>query len=365
MKYVPHLVLIFLLVIFPMDATAQKATESLFTYETGGYKSDFPNGISETLLVIPQTTLSEVSFYVTMDEVVMYRSQVQIPIHRPNQQLVLVGQWNGVSVTGEISPPWTTVKTWWHIIDEAGNSIITEPAPHVYTSNKHQWQSVEGEFATIYAYQQSQNFLRTAAQTADSAIQQLEQSYGYSLPYRPVLVFYNSASEGDADLSPFTHSAFGAYFGGRAYPGTSGIVALASENNANVISHELAHLFQFQLGGQFFDAPQWWREGDARLHESPQILENSLVRVRELALRGDLPDLTTWNELPGNKQAVEDMMKIGMSFLFFLQEHYGESSHAAFYQNWRQTRDFVATFELTYGQNLTALFTSWQIWLLE
>ncbi|MBZ0308450.1 MAG: hypothetical protein K8I82_20460, partial [Anaerolineae bacterium] len=336
-------------------------------YEEIGFTSAFPDGVSAALEVTPQFRLKEVAFFMTMDEVVVYRSEVFIPAHQAGDSLLLTGAWNGVSVTGEISPPWTKMKSWWHLIDEAGNSVITEPAAHVYrVESARQWVKIEGQAATLYAYNQPATFLQQAVQIADDAMQQLSHSYGYSLPYRPAVVFYNSAIEGDADLSPFTRSAFGAYFGGRAYPGTGGVVALANLSDLpRVLPHELAHLFQFQLGGQFFDAPHWWREGDAKLHEPAETIASGLQRARELAFSGELPELTVWNELPAEKSQLEDMMSVGMSFVFFLQEQYGAPAHTAFYANWRQTRDFFATFGSTYGQTLADLDKQWRGWLLD
>lgn len=353
--------MIFILLWIPLTAHAQEETQALFLIEEGGFTSQFPTGISVTLPVIPQRKITQASLYLTMDDVVMYEGETLIPAHRPQQRVILTGTWDGLTITGEISPPWIQLKLWWQLIDETGSSMMTAPTVYQYETHHRRWQEYAGDSVRVYGYGQSHAFLENAARTADEAILRLEQSYGYGLPYAPALVFYNSAAEGDADLSQL---AFGAYFAGRAYPGTNGIVILAAENHPNVIAHELAHLFQFQLGGQFFDAPQWWREGDAKLHESSVTIEKGITRARQLADQQQLPDLATWNELPTSKEKVEDMMAIGLSFGVYLQTVYGQASHALFYENWRHSRDFAQTFELTYGQNLAALLTGWQIWLM-
>lgn len=359
-----HLFLL-LLLILPTTVTAQNRVTA-FVYAEVGFTSQFPEGVISTLEVTHELRLQEALFFMTMDEVVIYDSQVTVPSHQPGEKLTLVGAWNGVSVTGEIAPPWTKIKTWWHLTDEAGNSVITQPMLHLYNVHgSRSWVKMETQAVSLYAYDQPSSFLYLAAQIADEAMLSLNHSYGFTLPYRPAVVFYNSAAEGDADLSPFTHSAFGKYFGGRAYPGTGGVVVLAKINEIQqIIPHELAHLFQFQLGGQFFDAPHWWREGDAKLHEPAETLSADLSRARELAQDGHLPDLTLWNELPPDKRHLEDMMKLGMSFLYFLQEQFGEASHAGFYANWRQNRDFLGTFVITYGFTLPELEAQWKGWLL-
>jgi Peptidase MA superfamily len=196
----------------------------------------------------------------------------------------------------------------------------------------------------------------------------LQSSYGYTLPYRPALVFYNSSGEGDADLGRDSGVPFGDFVVGRAYPGTSGVVMLARADGAylqRTITHELAHLFQYQLGPRVFDAPHWWIEGDAKAQEPTSSVERSLGYTRNIAYQQALPTLVNWDSRNySNEASLDHVLMIGASFVTFLKTIYGGQAFATFYGNWRAGEDFNGAFVLTYGKTLDELDQEWKSWLL-
>ena len=220
----------------------------------------------------------------------------------------------------------------------------------------------------MYTYSQGGDFAGLAVALGDEAVVRLQAAYGFALPYRPALVFYNSAADGDSDLASNNGAPFGAFVVGRAYPGTSGVVMLARYDRAYIqrtVTHEVAHLFQYQLGPKVFDAPHWWIEGDAKAQESTASVQRALSHARGVALAGGLPDLTTWDSRYAATEAdLDNALLLGASFVHFLEQTYGPQSHANFYANWRSSGDFYAAFDLTYGSSLAALDGAWRAWLV-
>jgi hypothetical protein len=330
----------------------------------------FPAGMTYTLDVAPDFRLEQAQFYATLDGVFVFEQSVPVPLHQAGDRVTLTASWDGLAASGEVAPPFGMVQTWWHLTDEVGNAIVTEKRYSLYQPDgTRNWTASEGQSVTIYTYEQSDAFKQRAVEQADAAMQRLEQSYGFTLPYRPVIVYYNSADDGDNDLSPVARAAFGSYFGGRAYPGTNTVVALATYDrafNESVIPHELSHLFQFQLGALFFQAPHWWREGDARLHDPATSVQESVQQAQWLARQRILINLLDFDApLPTSKAAVDSMMQTGTSFIYFLNLVYGAESHARFYANWRTLQDFQYSFHVTYGKPLTELESDWRDWLLD
>jgi hypothetical protein len=205
-----------------------------------------------------------------------------------------------------------------------------------------------------------------AAQIGDQAIVDLQALYGYVLPYRPVLVFYNSPQAAAADLGNAQLDPLGSAVIGRAYFGTSAMIALADLDwavLAQVIRHEITHLYQFQMGALLFEAPLWWVEGDAKAQEPADSQAKTLLAVQTYAAQRQLPYLPTWNFDPQRGDDLQLHMEMGASFILFLREKYGDAAHAQFYAQWRASEDFYAAFETGYGVSLAHLDWAWRAWV--
>jgi hypothetical protein len=333
------------------------------------FQSDFPNGFITTLQVTPQAALVQARLTVTLDGVTTYQSDANIPPHQPGETILLEARWKGLTATRDPAPPWMPLQFWWTVLDAAGNQLNTQPQHQVYSdSTRHAWIASQGVHVSVYTYGQSSDFINDAIAVGDAAVTQLQGTYGYALPYRPALIFYNSAAEGDADLSGGPTVPFGAFVVGRAYPGSSGVVLLARGDRAftrRTIIHELAHLYQYQIGLQLFDAPHWWIEGDAKAQEPADSIYHALGEAHQVAVGGGLPDLAGWDSRDyATESGLNEVMSIGSSFVTYLQQTYGNERRILFYGNWRQTGDFYSSFDAIYGQPLSALSISWREWIL-
>jgi hypothetical protein len=338
-------------------------------YQTSIFQSDFPRGALVSLEVIPSSPLVLARLYLTLDSVAVYSADALIPPHEAGQALRLEARWNGLTLTRDPSPPWMSLQFWWVLTDAAGNTLTTPPQQALYSDlARRAWLSTEGLLVTVYHYNFNPQWAAYAQEIGDAAMQRLQAAYGYSLPYRPALVFYGSAGEGDADLAGGLNPPFGSFVVGRAYPGTSGVVMLARQDYPyleRTITHELAHLFQYQLGLNLFAAPHWWIEGDAKAIEPPASQERSLAYAQQAALAGNLPDLSTWDSRNyGNEQGLDHALQLGASFVMYLRAIYGQGSIAAFYQAWRGGGDFAGAFPQSFGASLAQLSQGWAGWLL-
>jgi hypothetical protein len=362
-----------LLVIFLLNAAlprsmalaAAPAPQAGLLYGAITFSSQFPTGATMSIEVTAPAALQQARLFITLDGVTTYSSDALVPANQPNETVRLEARWNGLTLTRDPSPPWMSLQFWWEVSDYAGNRITTPPEQHLYgDSARRAWVASEGLRVTVYTYGQSNSFINNALALGDEAMGRLQNAYGYTLPYRPALIFYNSPSEGDFDIGT---SVFGAYVVGRAYPGTSGVVMLARNDNAflgRIIIHELAHLYQYQIGPRLFDAPHWWIEGDAKAQEPPASIERSISYAKTVANGEGLPDLTTWDSRNYSSEAsLDHALLLGASFVTYLKQVYGNQSLASFYANWRVGQSFRDAFVNTFGVGLGELGAGWRAWV--
>lgn len=337
-----------------------------FAYAETSFQTHFPEGITSQLEVTPQDRITEVRFFVTIDGVSLFTQDIEIPRHMGGDTITLTANWDGISIGGQPFPPFLHLQTWWRLTDETGNAEDTPVTRRIYAdTGGRSWLSLAGDHVTVYTYNQPGSFQSELLQAADEAMQQLSASYGYDLPYRPVVIIYNSAQDADTDLSAPLWEPFGTHTNGRAYPGSNAVVVLAmdSANTTRVIKHELAHLFQFQLGEAYFYAPLWWIEGDAHAYEPSA--QRSLIDVQNLIEQRPMPQLISWQVNPTIVDDRITVMKVGASFVMFLKSQFGLAAYADFYANWYVGADFYQAFEMTYGASLPELDVLWRSWLLD
>lgn len=329
------------------------------------FTSNFPSGAIISIEITALAQLQQARLFITLDGVTTYSADAFVPINQPNETVRIEARWNGVTLTRDPSPPWMSLQFWWEVSDYAGNRITTPPEQHLYSDSSHRaWVANDGLRVTVYTYGQSSSFIANAIAIGDEAMGRLQNAYGYTLPYRPALIFYNNPSEGDGDIGT---STFGQYVVGRAYPGTSGVVMLARNDGAyleRTIIHELAHLYQYQIGPRLFDAPHWWIEGDAKAQEPPASIERALSYAKTVAAGEGLPNLTTWDSRNYSSEAsLDHALLLGASFITYLKQVYGGQGMVNFYATWRSGQSFTDSFATTFGVGLAELDAGWRSWV--
>jgi hypothetical protein len=330
--------------------------------------SEFPNGALFSLRASAPSGILQARLHLTLDGAVFYAQDALVPPHAEGESVLIQARWNGLSLSRDPSPPWMPLQYWWSIADKTGQIITTPPQQALYSDPwRRPWQTKAGVHVDVYTYEQGRAFIDDVVAYGDSAVAQLRAGYGYDLPYRPAIVVYNSAEEGDTDFGVGERAPFGSFVVGRAYPGTSGVALLARPDRAylqRVITHELAHLYQYQIGVQLFEAPHWWIEGDAKAKEPSASQERSLTYARRVALEGRLPALATWDSRNYTSESdLDHALKIGASFVLYLREIYGAGALAYFYQTWRTGGDFRAAFPQAFNASLESLSQAWGAWL--
>src|ERR1700730_2077821 len=133
------------------------------------------------------------------------------------------------------------------------------------------WKTYKSTHFTIYFYDREQVSLQKVASYAESAYDDISRALNFQIP-KPINIIYyatHSDFEQTNTLSGFIADGVGRF----ALPTRNRMVLpvdLPDEKLQKLISHELTHVFQFEIlfGGSFIrvytsGAPQWLTEGMA------------------------------------------------------------------------------------------------------
>ncbi|HEX3052095.1 MAG TPA: hypothetical protein VHP83_15660 [Aggregatilineaceae bacterium] len=243
------------------------------------------------------------------------------------------GQWIAHPwATGEGQPAWTHFDFTWRVRDETGAAVDTEPIAADYSDPTREWFRMESPEIIVYWTGFSTSnpdwFGSTAAEAVAATTPRKIAGFGEPISYKSIAVIYGSremmnemygSGISDETAGGFTSSDLGISVQYAPYASDD---ASNIEWLSHVITHELTHLYQYDLmGGN--QGPNWWVEGSADWFAIRPYQYDA--RLMNLATMQDIPSLTeqvTRNmvQADGRPYLVYDM---GASFINWLNMNYG------------------------------------------
>jgi len=165
-------------------------------------------------------------------------------------------------------PPFSPIKFYWSVSYEdkiLGKSV---EYTHYYKNDEYEWNSLERNEIVIWWHDRPNSFGEEILQVAEKAIGDQESFYSIKLNTPVTIVIFNSSDEF------FSWQAEEGYAGGIAFPEVSLTTQLVSEVFgyedwvADVVPHELSHLFFYQISSkQLRSSTKWLDEGLATYSE--------------------------------------------------------------------------------------------------
>ncbi len=230
-------------------------------------------------------------------------------------------------------PPFATVDFWWHVEDDAGNSLTTSAAPgqFTYTDNRFQWEQVSANGITIHWIQGHGDpiFGQTALDVATASVKEINAELRAPVPESINIYIY--------DTQPNLNTAMGLtgreWTVGQAHPELGvAIVAIPFESTEGYqgrmkryIPHEISHLLVYQAitPASYRYIPEWLDEGLATANEQLPTADHNLV-LEEARIQGwllPLEDLCV--PFPPNLQTTYLAYAQSGSVVRFIREQYG------------------------------------------
>lgn len=265
-------------------------------------------------------------------------------------------------------PPGTPLQYSWTIYDEAGNTFTTEPAEHIVSDPRFNWQKLENDALALWWYDGDGEFGQRVFAAADRALAAMRQHAGQPLPHRVHVVLYGN----DADFHAW-HSYAREWVGGEAYPAMGLTVQIVPPPNSQrfdpwinqLISHEIAHLFFFQITDTPLAAapPSWLAEGFVQYHELGSKIVD-LASVRIAAQRGKLIPLRLLSgTFTGDEERINLMYAESLSAVTFITDQWGDEGMARLLQAYGAGYDTDGALLEAIGMNFEEFQQAWWEWL--
>ncbi len=204
------------------------------------------------------------------------------------------------------------------------------------------WNIYHSTHFDVYFYDEEKPSLQKVADAAESAYDDLSRKFNYQISKKIPLIFYATHSafeQTNVDLN-FIPEGVGAF----AEPARNRMVVPidnTDEKNAQVIQHELTHIFEYEILFQgklgktlTANPPTWLMEGLASFMASDEDSKDRMV-LRDAVVNDDIPAITK------NPQGYF-AYRFGHAVFKYIQAKYG----------WEGIRDFIYEYRNTLGSSV-------------
>ena len=166
-------------------------------------------------------------------------------------------------------PPGTLIDYWWTLKDIDGLEYVTPVEQLTFDDARYAWQTISEGLVTLYWYNGSDSFARQLMDTAQSALDKLEQDTGARLSEPVAIYIYDSASALQSSMV-FPQE----WTGGVSFTNFNtisiGIETSALTWGKRAVVHELAHVVTHQMTANPYNSiPTWLNEGLSMYAEGP------------------------------------------------------------------------------------------------
>jgi hypothetical protein len=265
-------------------------------------------------------------------------------------------------------PPGTPIRYSWTVRDDAGNKVTTEPVDYTVVDSRFSWKMLENDDIALWWYDGDAEFGEGIFDSAVRALANMEKNTGQSLPDRIHVVLYGN----DRDFDSW-HNYAREWVGGEAFSAMGLTVQIVPPVNSQrierwinqVIPHEIAHLFFYQITDTPFSAgaPTWLNEGFAQYHELGSKTDE-LAWVQGSAELGELIPLRL---LTGSFTGDDDQISLSyaesLSAVTFLLERWGDAGMGTLLSAYKAGRDTDQALLEATGLDFDGFEQAWWEWL--
>ncbi|MCC6974365.1 MAG: hypothetical protein IT322_10185 [Anaerolineae bacterium] len=330
------------------------------------FESQFPEAAILTAKLRPASRIMQAQIVYTQNRgLELHQYNIRIPTHESGDLLELQFRFTDQLA---IQIPWQQLEWWFVVRDQNNKQWRTAPVFSEYADNRfHRWTRTETEHAVLFTYDQNAASIGILKKATDESIRNLERVFGYKLIYTPHIVLYNNTR----DFREWSSASADGQFIGLASSEWGGAVIAFYESleftGYGIIQHELTHLFQYQSfrDRRRQDVPKWWIEGTARYFEQyfPWDME-AYLRALYQSFPPPRLDMRLSERAPDGSD-VSYPYVVGMTFVTFFLEEYGEKAFQQVHVSLARLDTFPNALKLATGKTLSELSQAWQAWIKE
>ncbi len=260
-------------------------------------------------------------------------------------------------------PSGASVEYWWVLKDARGNRLETKPAKVQFNDSRYTWQKLTEGMVTLYWYNGSQSFAQELMTASQQALSRLAKDTGAQLS-KPVS-FYIYASPQDLQGAMIFPQE---WTGGVAFT-EFGIIAIGiAPNNLDwgkgAISHELAHMVNYQMtSNPYSGLPTWLEEGLAKYAEGPMSATDASMINQALARNGLISVRTLSSPFSSYSELALLAYAESRSVVDFLISNYGQAKMFELLNTFKNGSTYDNAFKKVYGFDMDGLNITWMNYL--
>lgn len=337
--------------------------------------SNYPNGATFHVSIEAATIITNVTLIVRYPHNSGTRA-----IAQPTATLY---EWDALLYEQPGQPPWQEFEFFWRFTD--ANGVTVESSRHQFTYNDptRVWFKAETPLLKLYWFGADAGIASVVMQGMYAIQERYVQGFGQPLSYTPIAVlfpdlasfaeFSGGGTSGASRRAGFTSNqlgmtvqrlgTLGATSGCPVYPRPAEqSLEWLYQSTASVISHEVAHLYQFEHN---INGPTWFIEGGATWF-STNPLRGRQEGLRDRPIGADLPTLqgvgpSTGSFTPNSCNALAYWM--GASFINYIYGAYGMEAVARWHDLIGSNYLMDDALLQVTGKDLATLEADWRAYL--
>jgi hypothetical protein len=329
------------------------------TVVSSSVESQFPEGMTFTLDVESDVRIDDirVTFEIGDRGTTQY---AYLDLDQTTRPLVNGELFHRTNSRDRYIPPGTTIKYWFEITDENGDTMLTEPEFFRFDDARYEWEEVTLGTVTILYH----GPVRTRAERlAEAAIESLEimgPVTGADTATPIVMTLYNNNAEMiEAVVSRSLASSRELVTEGQAFDSESVVLVLAGRSDIGTATHEMTHILVARAAGSSGSVPLWLNEGLAEYGNLDQTV--SYERFLEWAEGTDrLIPLKSLRSFPGDPNLTLVAYGQGRSAVKYMIDTHGEGKMAELLATLGTGIGIDAALDVVYGYGIDGLEDRWR-----
>ncbi len=339
----------------PVSAQSAEA----ITVISSSVESQFPEGMTFTIDVESELRIDDirVTFEIGDRGTTQY---AYLDLDQTTRPLVNGELFHRTNSRDRYIPPGTSIKYWFEITDENGDTMLTEPDFLRFDDARFEWDEVTLGTVTILYHGPVRIRAERLAEAAVESLGIMGPVTGADTTTPIVMTLYNNNAEMiGAVVARSLATSRELITEGQAFDSESVVIVLAGRSDIGTATHEMTHILVARAANSSGAVPLWLNEGLAEYGNLDQTI--SYERFLEWAEGTDrLIPLKALRSFPGDPNLTLVAYGQGRSAVKYMIDEYGKDKMAELLATLGTGIGISPSLEVVYGFGIDVLENKWR-----